>query len=426
VPDLNALHDLSAACTQHLADLEDQGRRRVLREIEAVEGPYVFVRGRRLCSFCSNNYLGLAGHPQITAAVKAAIDRWGWGAGASRLVSGHTREHALLEAKLAAFKRTEAALVFSTGYAANLAAIRAVAGQGDAVFVDKLDHASIIDGARTCGATLRVYPHCDLHKLERLLAGAGEARRRVIITDSLFSMDGDVADLPRLVELKRRYDAVLVIDEAHATGVLGAEGRGLAELQGVEGQIDVVVGTLSKALGGIGGFVAGSAELIEYLLNTAGAFIYTTGLPPAACAAATAALELVEREPERRRRLLALSERVRQVLGVGCSVSGKGDTEPAPAGSGADGLEKRAAEADGLGRFAGGNVVTPIIPFVVGDAREAVALSKRLEEAGLLVPAIRPPTVPQGTARLRISICADHADEDVERLFAALKAIAGE
>jgi len=344
------MSDLRTEWSAHLDELAARGLRRHLRRIDSDQGAYVVVGGRRLLCFCSNNYLGLANHPRVLAAAKDALDRWGWGAGASRLVSGHMGPHAELEARLAAFKRTEAALVFPTGYQANLAAVRTLAGPGDVVFLDKLNHASLIDAARGSGAELRVFPHRDYGRLERLLqrytwhghparqAMEGEhprgrhrarqevgthaaepnqnAGRRLIVTDSIFSMDGDAADLPRLVELKRKYDAALCIDEAHACGVFGARGSGLAELMGVEGDIDAIVGTLSKALGGIGGFVAGSCELIETLVNTAGSFIYTTALPPPACAAAMAALDIIE-SPEgedRRRRVLAYSARVRRTL----------------------------------------------------------------------------------------------------------------
>ncbi len=375
--------------TEALDALNDQGLGRRLREVESAQGTYVIVEGRRLCCLCSNNYLGLANHPHVVRAVSEAVERWGWGAGASRLVSGHMTPHAELEARLAAFKRTEAAIVLPTGYQANLAAVRALAGPGDVVLLDKLNHASLIDAARGSGAVVRVFPHRDDAKLERLLERTMDARRRVIVTDSVFSMDGDVADLPRLVELKRRYDALLCVDEAHATGVFGAGGRGLAEMMGVEGDVDVVVGMLSKALGGIGGFIAASRGFVDWVINVAGAFIYTTALPPAACAGASAALDIVEREPRRRERLLAMAARLREGLG------GR------------------------LGWNVGGSC-SQIIPLVVGEAEAAVSLSRRLEEAGFFVPAIRPPTVPRGKARLRISLTSEHSDSDLARFVEVL------
>jgi 8-amino-7-oxononanoate synthase len=263
-----------------------------------------------------------------------------------------------------------------------------LAGKGDVVLLDKLNHASIIDAARGSGAVVRVFPHRDYDKLERLLQRTAAAPRRVIVTDSLFSMDGDLADLPRLVDLKRQYDALLVIDEAHATGVLGPGGRGVAELQGVEHEIDLTVGTLSKAFGGIGGFLAGAREIIEWVINTAGAFVYTTALPPSACAAATAALDVVEREPQRRTHVLAMTERLRTELS-------------------AKGWDLADSQSQ-------------IIPLIVGSADRAVELAARLEADGLLAPAIRPPTVPTGRSRIRISLCADHTDEDLDLLLAAL------
>ncbi len=373
-----------------LRELAERGLRRTLRRIDSPQGPYVVRDGRRLCNFCSNNYLGLANHPQVVAAVQRAVDEWGWGAGSSRLVCGHMGPHALLEERLAAFKGKAAALVCPSGYQANLAAIRGLAGKDDVILLDKLNHGSIVDAARGSGAVLRVFPHRDYRKLERLLEGSAATRRRVIVTDSLFSMDGDFADLPRLVELKRKFDALLCIDEAHATGVFGPRGRGVAELMGVEEHVDVTIGTLSKALGGIGGFVAASSDFIAYLVNTAGAFIYTTALPAAACAAAIAALDIIDSPDgeQRRKRLLAYADRLRAELNSrGFDIAGSS---------------------------------SQIVPLIVGEAEASVTLSRQLEEHGLLISAIRPPTVPAGKARLRISLCSEHTTEDIDRLIAAL------
>lgn len=428
-----ALPDEPSHWSEGLAELDARGLRRRLRGIESACSARVRRDGREMICLCSNNYLGLANHPEVIEAARRAVEQWGWGAGASRLVSGHMTPHGELERRLAAFKGTEAALVCSTGYQANLAAIRGLAGKGDVILLDKLNHASIIDAARGSGATVRVFPHRDDGKLERLLERTADARRRVIVTDSLFSMDGDFADLPRLVELKRRHDAILCIDEAHATGVFGENGRGLAEAMGVEDEIDVVVGTLSKALGGIGGFVAGSAAFIDWLVNTAGAFIYTTALPPAACAAATAALDLIEREPERRHRLLAMAARLREEL------SGRhdlrpltlaGPKDPARSDTATPRSDSAAARSERVGRQGSPATVqrgfdiagsrSQIIPLVIGPADEAVKLAAALEAEGLLIPAIRPPTVPRGRSRLRISLCADHTDADLDLLLAAL------
>jgi len=382
-------HPQPQSWRDRLDDLAARGLRRQLRRIDSRPGPRVVAGGREMRCFSNNNYLGLADHPHVVAAVRDAVERWGWGAGASRLITGHMAPHEQLETRLAAFKGTEAALVCSTGYQANLAAVRGLAGAGDVVFVDKLNHASIIDACRGCGAVLRVFAHRDYGKLERLLERSGGYRRRVIVTDSLFSMDGDFADLPRLAELKHRYDALLCVDEAHATGVFGDHGRGLAEHAGVEGDIDAIVGTLSKALGGIGGFVAARAEIVDWLINTAGAFIYTTALPPAACAAACAALDIVEGEPQRRRELLEKASYLRHSL----------------------------ADARGLDI---GTSQSQIVPLMIGDAARTVQLAEALADDGLLVLPIRPPTVPRNGARLRISLCCDHTADDIDALLATL------
>ena len=368
-----------------------------MRELRDVDrcARVVMRGGRELVNLAGNDYLGLAGHRRLRDAVIDAATRLGVGSGASRLVTGHLTAHAALEDRFARFKHAEAALLLPTGYMANLAAITALAGKGDLICLDKLDHASLIDAARASGATVRVYPHLDYEKLERLLdrAGAGEGRR-FIVTDSVFSMDGDCADLARLTAVRDRYAAVLMVDEAHGTGVLGETGSGLAERQGVAGAIDVTVSTASKALGGLGGVVSGARVMIDTLVNRARAFIYTTGAPPPQVAAIDAALDVVRDEPERRARVLALSGRLR-----------------------------------GLLREAGWRVSddpTPIVPLVVGESEAAVALGARLEAAGFLIPAIRPPTVAAGTARLRVTLRADLRDEDVDRLVEVLGAPVGE
>lgn len=386
--------------SDRLADLEGKGLRRSLRILESPQGPYVTINGRSLMNLSSNDYLGLTTHPHLLQAIKQAVDRWGWGAGASRLVSGTTQLHADLEARLAAFKRTEAALVCSTGYQANLAAIRGLAGRGDVIFLDKLNHASIIDASfaespdRAAAPMVRIFPHRDYTRLEHLLARTTGARRRIIVTDSIFSMDGDAADLSILVELKSRYNAFLIVDEAHATGVWGENGRGLAEATGAEADIDLVVGTLSKALGGLGGFIAASREIIDWLVNTARSFIYTTALPPAACAAAMAALDLVAEEPDRRLRLTELATWFRDEL------------------------------ANRFGLDIGGSC-SQIVPVITGAADRTTELARALEEAGFLVPAIRPPTVPKGKSRLRISLCSEHQKPDLARLATVLGKLCG-
>jgi len=353
--------------------------------LDSPVGPSVIVAGRSLVCLCSNDYLSLACDPAIKAAAVEAVNLWGVGAGASRLISGSTSIHRQLEDRLAAFKGTQAAIVTSTGWMANHAAIAAIAGPEDLILCDKLNHASIIDAARACGARLRTYAHADVDRLAVLLARHRSRHRRcLIVTDTLFSMDGDLAPLAELVPLKQRYDALLVVDEAHATGVLGECGRGAAELAGVEQKVDVTVGTLSKALGGLGGFITGPQVLIDLVRNTSRAFIYTTALPPLLCAAAITALDIIRDQPERRRIVLAGADRLRRQLA---------DTG-VPTG--------RAA--------------AQIIPVIVGGPRSALALSAELLSAGFLAPAIRPPTVPPGASRLRISICAGHRQDDLDRL----------
>lgn len=361
-------------------------------QIDGPQGPRIRVGGvERLC-FCSNNYLGLADHPALCEAAKAAIDRYGVGSGASRLISGTMEPHAALEAAIARFKRTDAALVFPTGYMANVGAISVLVERGDTVFCDRLNHASIFDGVRLSGATLRVYPHKDADALDRLLNRAG-AGRKLVVTDTVFSMDGDIAPLPELVDVCERHGATLMIDEAHATGVLGPTGRGAAEHLGIEpGRIPIVTGTLSKAVGSVGGFIAGGRDLVSLLANRARSFIYTTALPPAVCAASMAGLRLIDEEPERRAAVWERARRLRTGL-----------------------LE--------LG-FGVGESETPVTPLIVGESDDALRLARQLFERNILAPAIRPPTVPDGTARLRLTPMATHTEADVAELLAAVAAAA--
>ena len=373
-----------------LADLDRTGLLRRPVEVESACGPRVRVDGRDLICLCSNDYLSLAADPALRSAAAAGVEAWGVGSGASRLVCGTTGAHRRLEEELAAFKRTETAVVTSTGWMANRVAICALAGAGDLVLCDKLDHASILDAARSCGATLRTYPHRDVGRARSLLDRHRSARRRcLIVTDSLFSMDGDFAPLDELVACKRDYDAQLLIDEAHATGVIGADGRGVAEAMGVEGEIDAVVGTLSKALGCAGGFVAGPAPLIDVIRNTGRAYVYTTAPPAAICEAARAALGIVRDQPQRRRRVLEMSAELRRRL----------------AAAGANVGDSR----------------SQILPILLGRAEDAMDVSRRLLDEGFLIPAIRPPSVPRGTSRLRCSVTAGHDPEELNR-FADLLA----
>jgi 8-amino-7-oxononanoate synthase len=345
---------------------------RELRRVDSAQGPRINIGGRELLNFSSNDYLGLANDPALRRAATEAIGCWGVGAGASRLVCGNLAPHEELETKLAAFKRKEAAIVFGSGYAANVGTINALVGEGDVVILDKLDHASIIDGARQSGATVRIYPHKNLKRLEALLRGA--RGRVLVVTETIFSMDGDRAPLAEIVALKEKYGAWLMIDEAHATGVLGAHRRGLAEECGVENKIDLTLGTLSKALGCIGGFVVGSHELIDLLRNRARCFIYSTALPPAMCAAAATAVKLVMSDEGVRR------------------------------------CERLWANVHALG------AQTQIHPVIVGDETATVELSRKLYERGIFAPAIRYPTVPKDKARLRVTVSAAHTTEDIARL----------
>jgi 8-amino-7-oxononanoate synthase len=380
-------------------DLEDCRRRglyRARRALQSGQGAHVRLGGCDLVNFSSNDYLNLAADPRLARAAARAARRYGTGAGASPLVSGRLPPLRALEHDLARWEETEAALVFSSGFAANLAAVGALAGKADAVFSDAANHASLIDGCRLSRARVHVYRHRDLDHLADLLASEGvKARRRLIVSDSVFSMDGDLAPARELRRLAERFDALLVLDEAHATGVLGRQGRGMTdEWTAAERSSDrlVKVGTLSKALGSQGGFVCGSRQLVRWLVNHARPYVFSTALAPPAAAAALAALRILAEEPERRERLLRLAEGLRRELrGLGCAV---GDSR------------------------------CQIVPVIVGDARRAVALSRRLEEEGLLVPAIRPPSVPEGTSRLRISLSAGHTAEDIQKLVVALRGIA--
>jgi 8-amino-7-oxononanoate synthase len=390
-------------------DLEQLRAASLLRQLEEVQlaGARLHRGGREMVNLASNDYLGLSHHPRLRQAATAAIATYGTGSGSSRLVIGHLTPHARAEQRFARFKGAEAALLCPTGYMANLAALTTLAGPGDLVCLDKLSHASLIDAARASGATLRVFPHLGYAKLQRLLAGGArlsESRlnragarqpRKLIVTDSIFSMDGDAADLPALCDLADRYDAILIVDEAHGTGVLGPSGAGLGELQGVSKRIDVTVSTASKALGGLGGIVTARREVIDAMVNHARAFIYTTAVPPSQAAVLEAALDVLADEPWRRVRLAELSGRFR------AQVAPLGFLPPSRS-------------------LAGPAVVTPIFPLVVGTPQHALALAEYLAAQGLYAPAIRPPTVAPGAARVRVSLRADLDDSVVERLAAAL------
>ncbi|NMG01066.1 8-amino-7-oxononanoate synthase [Aromatoleum toluolicum] len=370
-----------------LAELDAQSLRRVRRSLDTPCGPHARVDGRDMLAFCSNDYLGLAAEPELAAALKAGADRWGSGSGASHLVSGHYTVHDELERRLAAFVGCERALYLSTGFMANSGVIPALVGRGDAIFADRLNHASLVDGALLSRADLHRYPHADLSALERALA-ASTAKRKLIVTDSVFSMDGDVAPLAELLALADRFDAWLMVDDAHGFGVLGPDGRGALREAGLASWRLVYIGTLGKAAGVSGAFVAGHADVVEWLMQKARTYIFTTGAPPALATALLKSLDLIEHGSERRRHLAALIEQLHSELK--------------------------------LQRWQLMPSRTPIQPIVIGDNAETVAAARALWDTGLWVPAIRPPTVPQGSARLRISLTAAHTHQDVERLVTAL------
>jgi 8-amino-7-oxononanoate synthase len=366
-----------------LLQLEHEHLRRRLLRVDSAQGPWVTVGGRKVLLMCSNDYLGLASHPKLKEAACAAMEQYGFGSGASRLVSGNSALHEELEERLAAFKGTESAIVFNSGYAANTGIIPAVAGETDAVFSDSLNHASIIDGCRLSRASVHVFRHKDADHLEGLLRKSDAARRRLIVTDGVFSMDGDIAPLPDLVSLAEKYGAMVMVDDAHAAGVLGKNGRGTAEHFGLLGRVHIQMGTLGKAFGSFGAYAAGDRSLIEYLVNTSRSFLFSTALPPAVCAASIAAIGIVESLPGLMMTLWKNRSRL------------------------VDGL-KALGISMGLSE-------TPIIPVIIGDNDKALKAAARILDEGLFAPAIRPPTVPVGTARIRTTITAAHDDQDIDR-----------
>jgi glycine C-acetyltransferase/8-amino-7-oxononanoate synthase len=363
-----------------LAELERLGLTRRLRLISGPQGPTVLLEGKPVLLLCSNNYLGLADHPRVREAAADAAMRWGVGAGASRLVSGTMTIHGRLEERLAEFKGSEACLLFGSGYLANIGVIGALAGSGDTVFSDELNHASIVDGCRLSRAEVVVYRHRDVEHLEwsmRRQSGGREGQgRRLIVTDSVFSMDGDVAPLEALTELAQDYGARIVVDEAHAIGNLGPDGRGAIAEAGLEGEIDVVIGTLGKALGSYGAYACASAEMIRYLLNTARSLIFSTAPPPPAVAGALAALDLLRERPHRVQRLRSNARVLRRGLA-------------------AEGFPIAESEMH-------------IVPLVVGEERATMRFCQEAIERGIFAQAIRPPTVPEGTSRLRLTVMASH------------------
>ena len=400
-PPAPVVADPLAFCGKEVGRIEAAGLLRRVRALESASEPEVILNGRRVLCLASNNYLGLAAHPEVVDAAADAAQRYGAGAGSARLITGGLVLHDELEARLAAFKGTGDAVLFSSGYLANLGTVAALVGPSDAVFSDSLNHASIIDGCRLSRAGVHVYRHADAgHLADRLAAWRREVpaqTRALVVTDSVFSMDGDIAPLPDIVAACERHGAILMVDEAHASGVVGPGGRGAVAGYGLGGRVGVVMGTLSKAFGAAGGFIAGSADLCTYLRNRARSFIFDTALPPPTVAAALAALRVVEREPERPVRARRLATR----LDTGLRAAGYEVPDPPAA----------------------------VLPVVVGAPEAALALSARLLDAGVLVTAIRPPSVPEGTSRLRATVMATHTDAEIDRAtgaFAAARAPASQ
>jgi 8-amino-7-oxononanoate synthase len=390
---LFVMQDLFA---EQLEALRARSLDRQLREINGAQGAEIEIAGRRVINFSSNDYLGLANDPRLREAAIATIKEFGVGAGASRLISGTQSPHSRLERALAKWKGTEAAICFGSGYAAALGTIPAVVAKGDVIVLDKLCHASLIDGARLSGAMLRVFPHNHVRKLESHLEWARRehpGRRVLMVTESVFSMDGDLAPLRELVELKKRFGALLMLDEAHAVGVIGRNGRGLAAAEDADGDVDLQMGTLSKALGASGGYICGSRNLIEWLINRARSFIYSTAPPPAVAAAAIGAVDFLASSKGEERRLL-LWERIRL-------------------------MQQLLPRAE---LFEGHTAAdSAIFPWIVGDEKAALNLAVALQSEGFLVPAIRYPTVAKGSARLRITVTAAHEEDQIRALCEAIK-----
>ena len=371
-----------------LAQLKHDGLYRKLRELTGEQLPRARFDGREVVNLSSNNYLGLTTHPKLREAAIQAVRALGVGSGSVRTIAGTMELHMELERRIAAFKKTEASVVFQSGFTANAGTVSSLLGKGDLILSDELNHASIIDGARLSRADIRVFPHKDVGALERLLEETKDVKRRLVITDGVFSMEGDIAPLPEIARLARAHGAIMMIDDAHASGVLGRAGRGTVDHYDIHGQVDVQVGTLSKAIGVLGGYVAGSKSLIEYLYHRARPFLFSTSQPPAVAAACLAAFDVLEKEPERIERLWTNTRRFKE----------------------------------GLARlkFDTGASETPITPILVGEADLAMRFSDRLFERGVFAQGIGFPTVAKGKARLRTIVTATHSDEDLDRALSIL------
>ncbi|MGG0287129.1 8-amino-7-oxononanoate synthase [Peribacillus butanolivorans] len=377
---------------KELEKIKEGGLYRQLQTVETMSDQgYAMVNGKKMMMFASNNYLGLANDRRLIEASVQATQRFGTGSTGSRLTTGNTIVHEKLEKRLAEFKQTDSAIVLNTGYMANIAALTTLVGKDDLILSDEMNHASIIDGCRLSRAETIIYRHADLLDLEMKLQINTRYRKRIIVTDGVFSMDGDIAPLPGIVELAKRYEALVMVDDAHATGVLGKDGRGTSEHFGLKGKIDIEMGTLSKAVGAEGGFIAGSSSLVDYVLNRARPFVFSTALSAGVVASALTAVDIIQSEPERRVRIRAMSHRLyNELTSLGYTVSG-GET--------------------------------PILAIICGEPEQAMFLSKELHKHGIYAPAIRPPTVPSGTSRIRLTLMATHQEEQMNHVIDVFRTI---
>jgi 8-amino-7-oxononanoate synthase len=375
---------------EELRQIRDKNLFRVLTELQSGQSPEVLIDGKRYILLGSNNYLGLTTDPKVKEAAIKALEKYGTGSGGSRLVSGSSDLHRELEERIANFKKTEAAILFSSGYLANIGTISALVGPGDVIYSDELNHASIIDGCRLSRAETRIYKHCDAEHLKHLLSSDRSQKvKKLIVTDTVFSMDGDLAPLPEIVELAEHYGCMLMIDEAHATGVLGNRGSGATEHFGVEDRVPIVMGTLSKAVGSLGGYVGGNRPLIDFLRNRARSYIFDTSLPASSLAASLAAIDIIEFEPERRKYLWRLIDTFK---------------------SGLEKIGLKILPSD-----------SAVIPVLIGDAQPALDFARVLRENGVFTPAVRPPSVPPGKCRIRATLMATHREEHIEQALHAFK-----
>lgn len=376
---------------KELEELNQKSLLRTLRRINSAQGPRVKIDEREIILLSSNNYLGLANHPRVKEAAIRGIEKYGFGSGASRLISGNMTLHEELEERIADFKGTEAAILFNSGYTANIGIIPALVGKGDFIYSDELNHVSIIDGSRLSRAEIRIYPHKDMTVLEELLKKDKNNGRKLIVTDTVFSMDGDIAPLKDIYNLSQKYSAFLMVDEAHATGVLGSKGRGAVEHFALKGENIIQMGTLGKALGTFGAYIVGSKDLIVYLRNKARSFIYTTSLPPAVAAAAIEAINIIAEDDS-------------LIKGL---------------------WDNRKVFIDGLHSLGFDTLSseTPIIPVLAGDIHKALEMAETLYEECIYAPAIRPPTVPEGSSRIRTTVMANHTKEDIEAALSAFRKI---